>query len=77
MCVTFKSFPSLLAALEPQRVPLFVWHKSSEGCMVTGWHRLANGEREVGEERVEEGRKSSGGTTEREVEGRERNQKRR
>lgn len=46
MCVTFKSFPSHLAALEPQRVPLFAWHRSSQGHMATDWHRLAKGDRE-------------------------------
>lgn len=52
MCVTFKSFHSLLAALEPQRVALFTGHKSSTGHMVTDWHRLARGEREKrGEEK--------------------------
>lgn len=28
MCVTFKSFPTLFVTLKPERVPLFVWHKS-------------------------------------------------
>ncbi|KAM7367109.1 hypothetical protein PAMP_015033 [Pampus punctatissimus] len=68
-----------LGAFEPQRVPLFAWHKSSQGHMVTGRHRLANGEREEGGR----GYKSSGRTTERksvrerEVEGGERKQERR
>ena len=53
MCVTFKSFPSHLAALEPQRVPLFAWHRGAQGHMVTYWLGLAKGgkEREVNWER--------------------------
>lgn len=57
MCVTFKSFLSLLEALEPQRVPLFAGHKSSPGHMVTDWHRLAKAERE---KRLEKNRNRSG-----------------
>lgn len=48
MCVTFKFFPCLLAALKPQRFPLFAWHKSSHGHPLA-WTAKGRKRSEVGE----------------------------